>query len=157
MSTSKERVLARERDRGRLDALDLQSRAPSLTGTEIINEEYKIPAFDPKKDYTKWNAGSPVADEEQVWLLLIPHNAAHYTGRPSSLRSLWGLAHAKDPAKAKPWVAPYGTSGLWMVDECCTYPYTDGTTHVFRNKHDNNEYPPMTLNVEDRWEDLGEV
>ena len=67
------------------------------------------------------------------------------------------LAHTKDPAKAKPWVASYGVSGLYMMDECCTYPTSDGSTHVFRNKHDNNEFPPLTLNVEDRWEDLGEV
>lgn len=156
MSTSKERVLARERDRGRLDALDLQERSLSMTGTEIIAEESKVPAFDPTKDYTKWATGSPVADEGQVWLLLIPHNAAHYTGRPADNRALWGLAHTKDTAKAKAWVAPYGISGLYMIDECCTYP-VDGVNHVFRNKHDNNEYPPMTLNVEDRWEDLGEV
>lgn len=157
MSTSKERVLARERERGKADALDLQSRASGMTGTEIIAEEYKVPAFDLAKDYKTWAIGSPVADEGQVWLLLIPHNAAEYVGRPSALRALWSLAHTTDPAKAKPWIGPYGTSGLWMVDECCTYPHTDGTTHVFRNKYDNNEYPPLTLNVEDRWEDLGEV
>lgn len=154
--TSKERVLEREHNRGRLAALELQTRAPDMSGTEIINEEDKIPAFNPEKDYSAWAVGLPVVDEEQVWLLLQPHNAAHYGGRPSELRALWGLAHTKDPAKAKAWIAPYGTSGLYMVDECCTYP-VDGATHVFRNKHDNNEYPPLTLNVEDRWEDLGEV
>lgn len=105
MSTSKERVLARERDRGRLDALDLQGRAPSLTGTEIIAEETKVPNFNPQKDYSSWKAGSPVADEGQVWLLIQPYNASHYAGRPSELRALWGLAHTKDPEKAKPWVA----------------------------------------------------
>ena len=157
MSTSKERVLARERDRGKADALDLQSRASGMSGTEIIAEEYKVPAFDPAKDYSSWEAGSPVSDEEQVWLLLIPHNAANYTGRPSGNRAMWGLAHTTDPQKAKPWVGPYGNSGIWKVDECCTYPHTDGTTHVFRNLYANNEYPPLTLNVEDRWEDLGEV
>lgn len=155
--TSKERVLERERNRGRLAALDLQERAPSMSGTEIIAEEDKIPAFNPEKDYSAWAVGLPVVDEEQVWLLIQPYNAANYVGRPSELRALWGLAHTKDPAKAKPWVEPYGTSGLYMVDECCTYPYTDSTIHVFRNKYDNNEYPPLTLNVEDRWEDLGEV
>jgi len=157
MSTSKERVLARERERGKADALDLQSRAPSLTGTEIIAEENKVPAFDPTKDYKSWAVGAPVADEGQVWLLLIPHNAAEYVGRPSTLRALWGLAHSKDPAKAKPWVASYGVSGLYMMDEVCIYPNKEGVLHIYRNKHDNNDYPPETLNAEDRWEDLGEV
>lgn len=163
--TSKERVLQREHDRGqpvgkvqgKTDALDLAARAPELDGTAIIAEEQKVPAWNAAADYSGQKAGIPVQDEGQVWLLLQPHNAAHYAGRPSSLRSLWGLAHTKDPGKAKPWVAPYGTSGLYKLDECCTYPYADGTTHVWRNLYDNNDYPPLTLNVEDRWEDLGEI
>lgn len=161
--TSKERVLQREHDRGhpagkvqgKADALDLAARAPEMDGTAIIAEEQKIPAWNQDTDYSKQTAGIPVQDEDQVWLLIQPHNAAHYPGRPSANRALWGLAHTKDPAKAKPWVASYGTSGMYKLDECCTYPHTDGTIHVFRNKHDNNEYPPLTLNVEDRWEDLG--
>lgn len=142
---------------GKADALDLRERAPSLTGTEVIAEESKVQAFDPDKDYTGWAAGAPVADEGQVWILIIPHNAADYSGRPSTLRALWGLAHTTDPAKAKPWVASYGTSGLYALNECCTYPYTDGTPHVFRNLYDGNEYPPLTQGAEYRWEDLGEV
>ena len=144
-------------DAGRADALDLAARAPELDGTAIIAEEEKVPAWSEKADYTGKAAGIPVADEDQVWLLLIPHRAADYVGRPATLRALWGLAHTKDPKKAKPWVSSYGVSGLYMIDECCTYTAADGTTHVYRNKHDNNEFPPLTLNVEDRWEDLGEV
>lgn len=137
---------------GKADALDLRERAPSLTGTEVIAEESKVPAFDPNKDYTNWPVSAPVADEDQVWILLIPHNAANYSGRPSTLRALWGLAHTTDPAKAKPWVASYGTSGLYKLDEVCTY-----NGHIWRNLYNDNEYPPETLNAEDRWEDLGEV
>ena len=144
-------------EEGRRQALDLIARAPELDGTAIIAEEEKIPAWSEKADYTGKAVGIPVADEGQVWLLLIPHRAADYVGRPATLRALWGLAHTKDPAKAKPWMPSYGVSGLYMIDECCTYPAADGTTHVFRNKYDNNEFPPLTLNVEDRWEDLGEV
>ena len=122
---------------GRRQAMDLQSRAPAMTGTEIVAEEGKVPAWDPAKDYTSWKAGYPVADEGQVWTLIQPHNAAHYPGRPSSLRALWGLAHTTDPAKAKPWVTPYGTSGLYMAGECCT---ENGGT--FRSIQDNNAYSP---------------
>lgn len=154
---TKETSLEIMRAQGKADSLNLRERAPSMTGTEVIAEEHKIPNFDPTKDYTKWATGSPVAAEGQVWLLLIPHNAAHYTGRPSENRAMWGLAHTKDPAKAKPWVASYGVSGLYMIDEVCIYPNKEGVLHIYRNKHDNNEYPPMTLNVEDRWGDLGEV
>jgi hypothetical protein len=144
-------------DAGRANALDLAARAPELDGTAIIAEEDHIPAWNEKADYTGQKPGIPVADEGQVWLLLIPHRAADYVGRPATLRALWGLAHTKDPAKAKPWIASYGVSGRYKVDECCTYPAADGRTHVFRNKYDNNEFSHLTLNVEDRWEDLGEV
>ena len=74
-----------------------------------------------------------MADEAQVWTLIQPHNAADYEGRPSTLRALWGLCHTKDPAKAKPWVNPEGTSGMYMKDEC--YLDTDGT--VYRSLQDN--------------------
>lgn len=141
---------------GMRDALDLANRAPRMDGTAIIAEEDHIPAWNPKADYSKQPAGIPVRDEDQVWILLIPHNAANYIGRPAENRALWGLAHTKDPAKAKPWVASYGTSGLYMIDECCVWP-VDGVDHVFRNKQDNNAYPPMTQNVEHYWDDLGEV
>lgn len=136
---------------GRRQALALREEALGLTGTQIIAMERAVPDFDPEKDYTSWPRGSAVCDEGQVWRLEIPHNAAHYPGlRPSSNRACWGLAHTTDPEKAKPWVAPYGTSGLYMEGECCT---REG--HVWRNLYDRNEFPPMTLNVEDRWEDLG--
>lgn len=145
------------RQQGKADALALREASPDMTGTELIAEERKIPPFDPQKDYSGWPVGAPVTDGGQVWTLLT-HNANNYVGRPSTLRALWSLAHTKDPKKAKQWVASYGVSGLYMVDECCTYPAADGTTHVFRNLYDNNEFPPpLTLNVEDRWEDLGEV
>lgn len=126
---------------GRMAALKLREEAANLTGTEIIDREHDAPDFDPEKDYSNWPVGSPVADEGQVWLLLQPYNAAHYTGRPSTLRALWGLAHTKDPAKAKPWVDAYGTSGMYMTDEC----YVDDAGVVWRCKNDNVVHPASAL------------
>ena len=40
------------RAQGRIDALNLRSRAVDMEGTEIIAEEEKIPQFNPKKDYS---------------------------------------------------------------------------------------------------------
>lgn len=143
-------------EEGRRQALALQERAPEMTGTEIIAEEGNVPAWKPAKDYTKWPIGAPVSDEGQVWTLLQPHNAAHYTGRPSTLRALWGLAHTTDPTKAKPWVAPYGISGRYMADEVCTHPHAgSGKLHIWRCTYNNNEYPPQTQGVENRWVDMG--
>lgn len=110
---------------GKANALALRASAATMTGTEIIDREHDAPLFDPAKDYSGFPAGSPVRDGDQVWLLIQPHNAAHYSGRPENLRALWGLAHTKDPKKAKPWVDAYGTSGMYMLDEC--YKAEDGT------------------------------
>lgn len=121
------------RSLGRSDALKLRESASTMSGTQIIAQEHAIPSFNPQKDYTDWKVGSPVADEEQVWLLLQPYNAASFSQRPSELRALWGLAHTKDPERAKPWVDPYGTSGIYMKDEC----YKDADGVVWRAMNDN--------------------
>lgn len=125
------------RSLGRADALKLREEAHSLTGTQIIDREHSVPIFDPQKDYSTWPVGAPVTDEGQVWTLLQPHNAARYIGRPSTLRSLWGLTHTTNPAKAKAWVNPYGTSGMYMTGEC----YMDKDGAVWRCKQDNTVYP----------------
>ena len=168
--TSKERVLSRERDRGRpvgkqqgkADAMELAARAPGMDATAIIAEEEKVPLFVWGTDYSCCDAGTPIAEiidgEKQIFTMLTPVNTAAYPGiTPNKERSLFSLCHTKDPAKAKPWMPGYGVSGLYKVDECCTYYTADGSIHVFRNLYDNNEYPPLTLNAQDRWEDLGEV
>ena len=139
--TNKALILGVMREQGRKDALSLRSRAADMDGTAIIAEEAKVPAFDPEKDYSAWPVGAPVRDEGQVWTLLQPHNAAYYTGRPSGLRALWGLTHTKDPEKAKPWVNPYGTSGMYMTGEC--YRAEDGT--VYRCLYDNTVYDAPAL------------
>lgn len=139
--TSRETVLAVMAAQGRADALDLRSRAKDMDGTAIIMEEAKAPAWDAGKDYSDWPVGAPVADEGQVWTLIQPHNAAHYEGRPSTLRALWGLCHTTDPARAKPWVDPEGTSGMYMAGEC--YRAEDGT--VYRCKVDNTVHDAHAL------------
>lgn len=126
---------------GRADALKLREEASVLSGTQVIAREMSVPAFDPNKDYSAWPVGAPVADEGQVWLLIQPHNASHYEGRPGTLRALWGLAHTTDPARAKPWVDPYGTSGLYMRGEC--YKAADGT--VYRATADSLAYDASAL------------
>lgn len=140
--TSKEIVINLHIELGKKDALDLRQRSSSMSGTEIIDEEEKVPAWSHEKDYTSWTAGSPVRDEGQVWTLIQPHNASHYAGRPSTLRALWGLCHTKNPEKANPFVEPFGTSGMYMKDECCTDPNAEDPTAVYRSKVDNNIYAP---------------
>ena len=131
-------ALTKMEEKGAYDALELRNEAATLTETEIIDRELAAPHFDAAKDYSQWPVNAPVQDEGQVWLLLQPHNAANYEGRPSTLRALWGLAHTKNPAKAKPYVAPEGTSGLYHADECVLW--TDGK--VYKSTVDNNSWTP---------------
>ena len=168
--TSKERVLQREYDRGRpvgklqgkADALDLAARAPRMDGTAIIAEEQKVPLFKWGTDYSGCPKDAPIGEmidgELFVFTMITPVNTAHYPGmKPSKNPAEFSMCHTKDPGKARHWIASNGISGIWRIDEVCTWPHPDGSDHVWRNLCDNNEFPPITLTVEDRWEDLGEV
>lgn len=136
--TDKEVVQNAMRTLGKSDALDLIKRMPEMSDTEIIDEEEKLPQYDNSKDYSSYTANQfCVKDENQVWVLLQPYNAANYPNtRPSGLRALWGLKHTKNSRKAKPYVAPYGTSGLYMKDEC----YIDNNGIIWISLVDNNAY-----------------
>lgn len=160
--TSKERVLRREYEQGRntakpigkADVFDLASRASTMDGTAIIAEEQKIPLFVWGTDYSKCPAGAPIAEivdgEVQIFTMITPVNTVNYPGiTPNTERSLFSLRHTKDPVKAKPWLASQGISGLYEIDECCTY---NGKT--WRNLYHNNEYPPETVGATDRWEEV---
>lgn len=149
--TNKEVVLMAMQMQGKAAALDLRSRAAKLDGTAIIAEEVKIPEFDGTKDYSTWVIGSPVREtidsEYQVFKLLQPYNAANYPGStPSNTPALWSICHTKDSAKAKPYMAPNGTSGMYMKDEVCT---KDGM--IWKSVGDNNAYPPNEVGTESLW------
>lgn len=152
---TKAEILALMKEKGKADALDLRARAKDLDGTALIAEESKIPLFDPNKDYSNWTVGSPVYEivdgERQVFTLIQPHNASYYPGStPSNTRALWSLKHTKDVAKAKPWVAPLGTSGMYDTDEVCTH-----SGHIWKSAQDNNPYEPGAVGTDDWWEDVG--
>ena len=90
-------------EKGKENARSLRAAAKEMNGTEIIDRERDAPQFEPDRDYSGFPVGSPVRDGGQVWLLLQPHHAAHFHGRPETLRALWGVAHTTDPQKAKAW------------------------------------------------------
>ena len=144
---TKTEAMTKMKEKGADDAAALRTKANTMTGTEIIAAEIAVPDFDATKDYSACPVGTPVADEGQVWKLIQPHNAANYSGRPSTLRALWGLCHTTDPAKAKPWVDANGTSGMYMKDEC--YKAADGK--VYRCKQDNCVHDAAAL--PSAWED----
>lgn len=129
------------RKAGKTNALALQAEAAELDGTAIIAREGAVPDFVSGKDYTGWPVGAPVADDGQVWQLIQPYDSAAHPGRPAELRALWGLCHTKESANAKPWVAPYGTSGMYMTGEC--YRSDDGK--IWRCKQDNTIHDAEAL------------
>ena len=119
--TSKDKVLDRERARGRSAALDLAARAPQMTGTAIIAEEDNIPEWSEKAVYTAAMAGWPVRDNGQVYTILNPHTPAYNPGvHPADLPAIYSIKHTQDPGRAKPFQPPNGTSGLYHEGDCCT-------------------------------------
>lgn len=138
--TSKDRVLSRERERGRAAAANLAARAPELSGTAIIAEEDHIPAWSEKAVYTAAMVGWPVQDLGQVYTILQPHTPAYNPGvRPADLPAIYSIKHTRDPARAKPWQAPNGTSGMYETGDCCTE-----MGSVWRSTQNANVWPPSS-------------
>lgn len=147
--TSKERVLSREQARGRADALDLAARASAMDGTDIIAEEDHIPPWREDAVYTADMVGWPVADGGQVYTILQAHTPANNPGsRPADLPAIYSIQHTRDSKRAKPWLAPNGTSGMYMTGDCAA---EEG--HVWRSLLDSNVWRPAEY--PDGWEDLG--
>lgn len=148
LMTSKDRVLNRERSRGRAAALALASRASEMDGTQLIEAEADIPVWNERAVYTSDHIGYPVQDGGQVFTILQPHTPAHTPGvRPADLPAIYSIQHTKDVKKAKPYLAPNGTSGLYFVGEYCT---RDGKT--YRSTVDNNSWAPGETGTESLWE-----
>lgn len=128
---------------GREKALELRAEAPELTDTEIIDQELFIPT---------WKEGPQVKDaplqyEGQVYRVLQAHDS---TGNPSwtpaTQPALFSICHTKNPHKAKPWIAPLGTSGMYELGDC----YIDENEVIWCQIYDgDNVYDAATL--PERW------
>ena len=148
--TSKERVLQRERQRGRAAAQNLASRTvnENLNGTAIIAEQDHVPTWSETAAYTLNHVGYPVQDGDQVYTIIQPHRPADNPGfRPADLPAIYSIKHTTDPAKAKPYMAPNGTSGMYMTGDCCRV-----EERVFRSTIDNNVWHP--LDYPSGWEEV---
>lgn len=147
--TSKERVLARERQRGLEAATALQANAENMTGTELYAAEDRIPAFAAackKQNMLKRKAGLTDgfvcrSSAGRVVRLLQNYDSTVYLHEdgtpwePEELPAQWGFKWSTDPAKALPFIAistsPYNTG------ECCSE-----NGEVFRSKMDGNVHAP---------------
>ena len=144
MSTSKERVLSREKERGYVvghaAATEVQTHADSMTGTELYAVDDRIPRF--AAACTKMNMlDRPVgftclSTAGRVVRLIQPYDSEIYKQEPEELPAQWGFKWSTDPANALPFIAistsPYNTG------ECCI---VDGT--VYRSAMDGNVWNPV--------------
>ena len=147
--TNKTFVLETMKRSGKLAAMAVQEKAPTMTGTELCAEDAYIPDF--KAACAKMNMLDRLpgfvckTSAGRVVRLLQPYDSTIYTQEPEELPAQWGFVWSTDPAKALPFIAlstsPYNTG------DCCTH---DGKT--WRSGQDNNVWAPGTPGV--RWEEI---
>lgn len=123
--TSKERVLERERQRGRVAAQEVQNNASSMTGTELNAVDDRIPRFSAaikKENMLNRKAGQTDgfvcrSSAGRVVRLIQNYDSDVYTAEPEELPAQWRFVWSTDPAKARPFVAL--STSPYSVGECC--------------------------------------
>lgn len=149
--TSKERVLQRERDRGRMAAQEVQTKAPEMTGTQLNAVGDRIPRFAAavaKQNMLERPVGFVCKSTAgRVVKLLQPYDSNVYTQEPEELPAQWGFVWSQDPAKALPFVAI--STSPYMTGDCCTE-----NGGVYRSKIDNNVHAPSAYPAD--WEAVTE-
>lgn len=137
--TSKERVLKRERDRGRMAAQEVQERSPNMTGTELYAVDDRIPRFAEavkKQNMLKRPIGFVCKSSAgRVVRLIQNYDSDVFTAEPEELPAQYGFVWSDDPAKALPFVAI--STSPYMKGNCCT---ENGST--YRSTIDNNVWAP---------------
>lgn len=149
--TSKERVLQRERDRGRMAAQAVQEASPTMTGTELNAADNRIPRFAEAvkhKNMIDRKAGQEDgfvcrSSAGRVVRLIQNYDSTIFTGEPEELPAQYGFVWSNDPTKAKPFIAL--STSPYMEGNCCT---ENGI--AYRSKIDNNVHAPSAYL--DGWE-----
>lgn len=127
------------------NAQHLKEQGESMSGTEIIDQEIFVPEWKPANYQT---VGAPVKFDGQVYKVLQAHDSSQTPDwTPAATPALWSICHTTDPAKAKPWLEPQGTSGMYQLGECCR---ADGGI-VYRQIYDgDNVYDAEAM--PERWQ-----
>lgn len=151
--TSKERVLERERQRGRQAAQEVQDKSSTMTGTELNAADDRIPSFTAaiaKQNMLTRKAGQDDgficrSSAGRVVRLIQNYDSDVYTAEPEDLAAQWRFVWSTDPAKARPFVqlstSPYATG------DCCIE-----NDIVYQSKYDNNVHAPSAW--PDGWEEV---
>lgn len=132
-------IMAAMHTAGAADASAIATKSVSgeADGTVLIAAEEQIPTWR-QRDYTDVPIGTPYKYADQVYKLWQAHDATNQPDwTPDKAVSLWDICHTTDPTKAKPYVAPQGTRGMYQIGDVCT----EGGI-IYRSTIDNNVWQP---------------
>ena len=123
--TSKERVLKREYDRGRLAAREIQEKSSEMTGTELNAADDRIPHFSEAvkhKNMMQRKAGQDDgfvcrSSAGRVVRLIQNYDSSVFTAEPDELPAQWRMVWSTDPEKAKPFIA--SSTSYYNKGDCC--------------------------------------
>ena len=130
-------------EEGRRQALEVQERSSSMSGTELYAVDDCIPRFKEaakQKNMKDRHAGKDdgyvcKSSAGRVVRLIQNYDSNVWTGEPEELPAQWAFVWSDDPAKALPFVAI--STSPYMSGNCCT---ENDTT--YRSKIDNNVHAP---------------
>ena len=126
-------------EEGRRQALVLQEKSSTMTGTELNAEDKIIPEFLAAKSVMNMlqrNIGFVCKSSAgRVVKLLQPYDSDIFKAEPEELSAQWGFAWSDDPAKAKPFIAL--ATSPYMIGNCCSE-----NDKIYRSKIDNNTWSP---------------
>lgn len=136
-------------EEGRRQAIDLQSRAEAMSGTELYAEDSIIPMFSeavkvdnmlnrPIGFVCKSSAG-------RVVKLIQNYDSSTYTQEPEELPAQWGFKWSTDPKKALPFISL--STSPYMTGDCCL----DSSGAAKRSTIDYNVWSPE--GYPSAWED----
>lgn len=142
--TSKERVLRRERDRGRMAAQAVQEASPTMTGTELNAADDRIPRFAEAvkhKNMLDRKAGQEDgfvcrSSAGRVVRLIQKYDSDVFTGEPEKLPAQFRFVWSHDPAKAQPFLA--SSTSYYNTGDCCL----NRAGQPVRSKIDVNTFDP---------------
>ncbi len=137
--TNKEYVLETLKRSGKATAQAVQSKAETMTGTELNAEDMYIPDF--KSAVAKMNMlERPVgfvckSTAGRVVKLLQRYDSTIYVEEPEAYASLWGFVWSTDPKKAKPFIAM--STSPYNIGDCCTE-----NSKTYKSLISSNVYAP---------------
>lgn len=142
--TSRERVLKREYDRGRMAALEVQEKAPDMTGTELNAVDDRIPRFAEAvkhKNMLQRKAGQKDgfvcrSSAGRVVRLIQNYDSNIFPQEPEELPAQWRFVWSTDPDKAKPFLA--SSTSYYNRGDCCL----NAAGTPVRSNIDVNTYDP---------------